>query len=68
MLMRILKKPYERSNYSKNLCLYTPSFPETTSLERVELTLRFLHFSDNWVLSEHEWPANVPTFTQKFNK
>jgi len=62
MLIRIIKKLHEGPNYSKNHYLYTPSFPETPPLERVELTLRFLYFSDNWVLSELEWSANVPPF------
>jgi hypothetical protein len=46
MLMGILQKPTQRSTYSNNCLLYTLSFPETLSLEGLELT-RSLHFSNN---------------------
>jgi hypothetical protein len=57
--MGIVKKPTQRSYYSKNCILYTPFFPETLPFERLELILRFLHFNDNTALNEYKGPSKL---------
>jgi hypothetical protein len=46
MLIGIVQKPTLRSYYAKNRLLFTPYFPETLPLERLELIIRFMHFAD----------------------
>jgi hypothetical protein len=47
MLIGIVQKPTLRSYYAKISLLFTPYFPETLPLERLELIIRFMHFADN---------------------
>jgi hypothetical protein len=59
MLMEIVQKPTQRSYYSKKHLLFTSFLPETLSLERLELIIRFLHFNDNSALNEYIGPAKL---------
>jgi hypothetical protein len=47
MLTGIVRKPTLRSYYAKNRLLFTPFFPETFPLERLEAITRFMHFADH---------------------
>jgi hypothetical protein len=72
MLMEIVEKPTQRSYYSKNCLLFTSFLPETLSLERLELIIRFLHFNENSVLNEYIGPAKLfkiyPVIEQRNHK
>jgi hypothetical protein len=54
MLTGIVQKPTLRSYYTKNRLLFTPFFPETLPLERLEALTRFMHFSDNSKQNEYQ--------------
>jgi hypothetical protein len=47
MLMGIVQKPTLRSYYAKNRLLFTPFSSEMFPLERLEVVMKFMHFSDN---------------------
>jgi hypothetical protein len=59
VLMEIVQKPTQRSYYSKNCLLFTCFLPETRSIERLGLIIRFLHFNDNSALNEYIGPAKL---------
>jgi hypothetical protein len=59
MLMGIVQKPTQRSYCSKNHLLFTSFLPETLSLERRELIIRFLRFNDSSALKEYIGPAKL---------
>jgi hypothetical protein len=58
-LMRILQKPTQMSYYSKNCLIFTPFFSQAVPLERLEFTVRFLHFIDNSTENEYQVPARL---------
>ncbi|PNF31583.1 hypothetical protein B7P43_G00790 [Cryptotermes secundus] len=59
MLTGIDQRPTLRSYYSKNRLLFTPFFAETLPLERLEVIMRFLHFSDNSKQNEYQGPSKL---------
>jgi hypothetical protein len=54
MLIGIVQKPTLRSYYAKNRLQFTPYFPETLLLERLELIIKFMHFVDNSKQNEYQ--------------
>jgi hypothetical protein len=61
-LMGIVQKPTQGSYCSKNHLLYTAFFPETLSLDRLELIIRFIHFKDSSALNEYVGSAKLFKF------
>jgi hypothetical protein len=59
MLTGIVQKPTLRSYYAKNHLLFTPYFPKTLPLERLELIIRFMHFADNSKQNEYQGPSKL---------
>jgi hypothetical protein len=72
MLIGTMQKPTLQSYYANNPPLFTPFFPETLPLERLELTIRFMHFAENRKQNEYQGPSilfkNFPVFRQLNNK
>jgi hypothetical protein len=59
MLTGIVQKPTLRSYYTKNRLLFTPFFPETLPLERLEVITRVMHFADNSKQNEYQGPPKL---------
>jgi hypothetical protein len=59
MLIRIVQKPTLRSYYAKNHLLFTPYFPETLLLQRLELIIRYMHFADKSQQNEYQGASKL---------
>jgi hypothetical protein len=61
MLMGVVQKPTLRSYYKNNWPLLTPVIPlqETLALEKLEVIIKFMHFSDNSKQNEFQGCSKV---------
>jgi hypothetical protein len=60
MLLGIIQKPALRSYYKRNQLLFTPFFfSETSALERLEVIMKFMRFSDNSKQNEYQGPPKL---------
>jgi hypothetical protein len=68
MLMELLTDVYTRLILLQELPTLIPSFSsKTLPLERLELTVQFLHFIHNSTVNVYQGPANFSKLIQLFN-